>query len=126
MNRKLAVTVLGAVLACGPTAPIPAASADPNAEDQAFFDELQHEGLRPDYAKRICVSNKCEPLGTALVREGHEVCAALADAPRLVPVSVIADLQATPNEAHVIINASRLAYCPQSPDPYRRSPTSQG
>ncbi len=87
-----------------------------------FFDELQQQGLHPDYAKQVCGSIKCEPLRSLMVQEGHSVCVALSDSPRLVPVSVIANLQVSPAEAHAIINAARDAYCPQLPDPYLRVP----
>lgn len=121
MNSKFAVTVFSALLACGVVASAPAASADPNAEDQVFFDDLQQQGLHLNYDKQICGSIRCEPLRSLLVDEGHAVCVALGDSPRLVPVSVIANLEVPPDEAHAIINAARQAYCPQSPDPYSRS-----
>ncbi|OBG32353.1 DUF732 domain-containing protein [Mycolicibacter heraklionensis] len=121
MNRRLVATVFSAVLA-GVVGPVPASSADPSSEDQVFFDELQQQGLHPDYAKQVCGSIKCEPLRSLMVQEGHSVCVALSDSPRLVPVSVIANLQVSPAEAHAIINAARDAYCPQLPDPYLRVP----
>lgn len=118
MNRERVATVLSTLLACGLLAPAPAASAEPSNDDQVFFDNLAQEGLRPEYDKQICGTLKCEPLRDLLVQEGHAVCAALSNSPRLVPISVIANLQVTPDEAHAIINASRRAYCPQAPDPY--------
>jgi len=122
MNRRLAVTTFGAVLALVALAPGPVASADPSDQDQVFFDALQQQGLHPDYDKQICGSIKCESLRTLMVQEGHAVCVALGDSPRLVPVSVIANLEVSPDEAHVIINAARQAYCPQLPDPYTLMP----
>lgn len=113
--------MFSALLTCGVAALAPAAFAEPSAEDQVFFDDLLQRGLHPNYDKQICGSTKCEPLRSLLVDEGHAVCVALGDAPRLVPVSVIANLQVAPDEAHAIIDASRHAYCPQSPDPYLRS-----
>ncbi|WP_082980868.1 DUF732 domain-containing protein [Mycolicibacter heraklionensis] len=110
-----------AMVGAGVLAPIPVAAAQPD-EDQVFFDELQQQGLHPDYAKQICGSIKCEPLRSLMVQEGHSVCVALSDSPRLVPVSVIANLEVSPAEAHAIINAARDAYCPQLPDPYLRVP----
>lgn len=110
-----------AMVGAGVLAPIPVAAAQPD-EDQVFFDELQQQGLHPDYAKQICGSIKCEPLRNLMVQEGHAVCVALSDSPRLVPVSVIANLEVSPAEAHAIINAARDAYCPQLPDPYLRVP----
>lgn len=122
MKKQLIATAFSAVLAGVITAPVPVAWADdPSAADQAFFDELQHEGLHPDYAKQVCGSIKCASLGDLLVQEGHAVCSALSSSPRLVPISVIANLEVSPDEAHAIISAARLAYCPQSPDPYMRS-----
>jgi hypothetical protein len=122
MKKQLIATAFGAVLAGVLAAPPPAVFADdPSSEDQAFFDELQHEGLHPDYDKQVCGSVKCTSLRDLLVQEGHAVCSALSSSPRLVPVSVIANLEVSPDEAHAIISASRLAYCPQSPDPYTRS-----
>ncbi|OBK87289.1 hypothetical protein A5649_18100 [Mycolicibacter heraklionensis] len=109
------------MVGAGVLAPIPVAAAQPD-EDQVFFDELQQQGLHPDYAKQICGSIKCEPLRSLMVQEGHSVCVALSDSPRLVPVSVIANLEVSPAEAHAIINAARDAYCPQLPDPYLRVP----
>ena len=125
MNRRMALAALAtfsAVMAGGLVAPVPVASADPSDQDQAFFDELQQQGLHPDYDKQICGSIKCEPLRSLLVQEGHAVCVALSDSPRLVPVSVIANLEVSPDEAHAIINAARHAYCPQLPDPYSLAP----
>ncbi|UVO12230.1 DUF732 domain-containing protein [Mycobacterium sp. SVM_VP21] len=107
-----------AIVSGGVLAPIPVAMAQPD-QDQVFFDELQEQGLHPDYDKQICGSIKCEPLRTLMVQEGHAVCVALSDSPRLVPVSVIANLEVSPDEAHAIINAARHAYCPQLPDPYQ-------
>lgn len=117
-----ALATFSAVMAGGLVAPVPVASADPSDQDQAFFDELQQQGLHPDYDKQICGSIKCEPLRSLLVQEGHAVCVALSDSPRLVPVSVIANLEVSPDEAHAIINAARHAYCPQLPDPYSLAP----
>lgn len=122
MDRIIAGVVLGALLACGLGTGAPEASADPSDQDQVFFDELQQLGLHPDYDKQICGSIKCESLRTLLVQEGHAVCVALADSPRLVPASVIANLEVPPDQAHAIINASRHAYCPQLPDPYSLAP----
>ncbi|CAJ1500934.1 DUF732 domain-containing protein [[Mycobacterium] holstebronense] len=110
-----------AMVGAGLLAPMPVAAAQPD-EDQVFFDDLQQQGLHPDYDKQICGSVKCEPLRSLMVQEGHAVCVALSDSPRLVPVSVIANLEVTPGEAHAIINASRHAYCPQLPDPYLHVP----
>ncbi|WP_420108243.1 DUF732 domain-containing protein [Mycolicibacter arupensis] len=112
------------VSVCLAGAAAPAASADPSVDpqDQVFFDELEREGLHPQYDKQICGDIKCESLRTLLVQEGHAVCVALADSPRLVPLSVIANLEVSPAEAHVIINAARQAYCPQLPDPYAHTP----
>lgn len=121
MNRELVATALSTLLACGPLALVPVASAEPTNDDQVFFDELEHEGFHPAYDKQVCAGAKCESLGDMLVHEGHEVCSGLERSPRLVPISVIGHLQVTPDEAHAIINAARLAYCAQSPDPYRRS-----
>ena len=122
MNRRLVAAVFSAAAVCGVVAPVPVASADPSVdptpEDQAFFDALQQQGLHPEYDKQICGSIKCEPLRSLLVQEGHAVCVALGDSPRLVPLSVIANLEVPPEEAHAIIDASRQAYCPQLPDPY--------
>lgn len=114
--------VFSALLACVVVGPVPAAAADPSNEDQVFFDELQQQGLHPDYDKQICGSIKCESLRSLMVQEGHAVCVALSDSPRLVPVSVIANLEVSPDEAHAIINAARHAYCPQLPDPYSLMP----
>lgn len=125
MKNQLIATAFGAVLAVlivAPAAPDPVASADdPSSEDQAFFDEMEHEGLHPDYNRHVCGTIKCASLGDLLVEEGHAVCSALSSSPRLVPISVIANLEVTPNEAHAIISAARLAYCPQLPDPYTRA-----
>lgn len=109
-----------ALVGAGVLAPMPVAAAQPD-EDQVFFDELQEQGLHPEYDKQICGSVKCESLRNLLVQEGHAVCLALGESPRLVPVSVIANLEVTPDEAHAIINAARHAYCPQLPDPYSLS-----
>ena len=127
----MVITVVSVSLA-GAAAPAAVAdpSVDPSAQagadqpdqDQVFFDELQQQGLHPDYDKQICGSIKCESLRTLMVQEGHAVCVALGDSPRLVPVSVIANLEVSPDEAHVIINAARQAYCPQLPDPYTLMP----
>ncbi|WP_067974992.1 DUF732 domain-containing protein [Mycolicibacter icosiumassiliensis] len=122
MNRRIITAVFSALLACVVVGPVPAASADPSNEDQVFFDELQQQGLHPDYDKQICGSIKCESLRSLMVQEGHAVCVALSDSPRLVPVSVIANLEVSPDEAHAIINAARHAYCPQLPDPYALTP----
>lgn len=116
MNRKVAATVFGALLVGGVIAPL--AQAQPANDDQVFFDELAQEGLHPDYDKQICGTIKCESLRQLLVEEGHVVCSSLNSSPRLVPVSVIANLEVTPDEAHAVIDASRHAYCPQAPDPY--------
>jgi hypothetical protein len=122
MKKQLIAMAFSAVLAGVLTAPPPAAFADdPSSEDQAFFDELQHEGLHPDYDKQVCGTMKCASMRDLLVQEGHAVCSALSSSPRLVPVSVIANLEVSPDQAHAIISAARLAYCPQSPDPYSRS-----
>ncbi|MEB3032830.1 DUF732 domain-containing protein [[Mycobacterium] nativiensis] len=121
MNRELLAAALSTLLACGLVALVPVASADPSNEDQVFFDNLAEEGLHPQYDKQICGSLKCESLRDLLVQEGHAVCSALSSSPRLVPVSVIANLEVTPDEAHAVIDASRRAYCPQSPDPYSRA-----
>jgi len=110
-----------AMVSAGGLAPLPLAAAQPD-EDQVFFDELQQQGLHPDYDKQICGSIKCESLRSLFVQEGHAVCVALSDSPRLVPASVIANLEVPPEEAHAIINASRQAYCPQLPDPYSLMP----
>ncbi|WP_230987492.1 DUF732 domain-containing protein [Mycolicibacter heraklionensis] len=110
-----------AMVGAGVLAPIPVAVAQPD-QDQVFFDELEQQGVHPDYDKQICGSIKCESLRTLLVQEGHAVCVALADSPRLVPASVIANLEVPPDQAHAIINASRHAYCPQLPDPYSLAP----
>lgn len=118
MTRKLVATAFSAVLGCGLIVAGPAALAEPNNDDQVFFDDLQQEGLHPDYGKQVCGSAKCAALGDLLVQEGHAVCSALSNSPRLVPVSVIANLHVSPGEAHAIIHAARRAYCPQSPDPY--------
>ena len=122
MNRRLVATVFSALLAGVVVGPVPAALADPSSEDQVFFDELQQQGLHPDYDKQICGSIKCESLRNLMVQEGHAVCVALSDSPRLVPVSVIANLEVSPDEAHAIITAARHAYCPQLPDPYLHVP----
>ncbi|MEB3023834.1 DUF732 domain-containing protein [[Mycobacterium] crassicus] len=121
MNRELLAAALSTLLSCGLVALVPVASADPSNEDQVFFDNLAQEGLHPQYDKQICGSLKCESLRDLLVQEGHAVCSALGSSPRLVPVSVIANLEVTPDEAHAVIDASRRAYCPQSPDPYSRA-----
>ncbi|WP_082961075.1 DUF732 domain-containing protein [Mycolicibacter nonchromogenicus] len=117
VNGVFSVAMVGAAV----LAPMPVAAAQPD-EDQVFFDELQHEGLNPDYDKQICGNDKCESLRSLLVQEGHAVCGALSDSPRLAPASVIAHLGIPPNHAHALINASRHAYCPQLPDPYSRVP----
>lgn len=134
MNRRLLATVFTVVSVYLAGAAAPAAVADPSVDpsaqasadqpdqDQVFFDELEREGLHPQYDKQICGDIKCESLRTLLVQEGHAVCVALADSPRLVPLSVIANLQVSPGEAHIIINAARQAYCPQLPDPYAHTP----
>ncbi|MGB3475691.1 MAG: DUF732 domain-containing protein [Mycobacterium sp.] len=121
MKMWMASAFSVAMVGAGVLAPLPVAAAQPD-EDQVFFDELQQQGLHPDYAKQVCGSIKCEPLRSLMVQEGHSVCVALSDSPRLVPVSVIANLQVSPAEAHAIINAARDAYCPQLPDPYLRVP----
>ena len=121
-KKHLVATAFSALLACGGLI-APAASADdPSNEDQVYFDELQRQGLHPDYDKQICGSKKCAALRDLLVQEGHAVCSALASSPRLVPLSVIANLEVSPDEAHAIINAARRAYCPQAPDPYTEVP----
>lgn len=114
--KQLVATVIAAVLA-GVVAPI--AAAQPDNQDQVFFDNLAREGLHPEYDKQICGSIKCEPLRDLLVQEGHVVCDVLesGQAP-LVPFSVIANLNISPSEAEAFIAASRQAYCPDSPDPY--------
>ncbi|WP_046321436.1 DUF732 domain-containing protein [Mycobacterium sp. UM_Kg1] len=116
MGKGLIAAVFLAVLSCV-VAGAPAGSADPTDEDQFFFDELGRQGLHPDYDRQIC-GPVCEPLRNVLVREAHDICAGLSDAPKLVPVSVIAHLKMSPGSAHLVINAARQAYCPQSPDPY--------
>lgn len=109
--------VAAAMLLVGVVAP--AAVAQPDGQDQVFFDALAREGLHPDYDKQICGSIKCEPLRELLVAEGHVVCQVLGSgqAP-LVPVSVIANLDVSPEQAQAFITASRHAYCPDTPDPY--------
>lgn len=122
MNKQLIATALGAVLAGFAVGPAPAAFADePSNDDQVFFTDLEEEGLHPAYDQQICGTLKCEPLRDLLVQEGHAVCSALSSSPRLVPISVIANLEVSPDKAHAIINAARRAYCPQSPDPYKRA-----
>ncbi|OBH17803.1 DUF732 domain-containing protein [Mycolicibacter terrae] len=119
MNKQLIATALSAVLAGFVVAPAPAAVADdPSNEDQAFFTDLEQEGLHPNYDKQVCGTIKCASLRDLLVQEGHAVCSALGSSPRLVPISVIANLEVSPDEARAIINAARQAYCPQLPDPY--------
>ncbi|ORV47172.1 hypothetical protein AWC02_09900 [Mycolicibacter engbaekii] len=115
MGKGLIPAVFLAVLSCA-VAWAPAVSADPE-EDQVFFDELVRQGLNSDYDRPVC-GPVCEPLRNVLVREAHEVCVGLSEAPKLVPVSVIAHLKMSPGSAHLVINAARQAYCPQSPDPY--------
>jgi hypothetical protein len=120
MKKQLFATALGVVLAGFALAPAPAAFGDPlSNDDQVFFNDLEQEGLHPDYDKQVCGSIKCSSLRDLLVQEGHAVCSALGSSPRLVPISVIANLEVSPDKAHAIINAARQAYCPQSPDPYR-------
>lgn len=120
MIKRLVVTALSALLVCGfvTVAPAPMAAAQPSHEDQVFFDELEHQGLRPDYDKQICRSGRCASLRQTLVLEGRIICSALGRSPRVVPHSVTANLKLTPGEARAIINAARRAYCPQLPDPY--------
>lgn len=119
MNSKLIAAVFGTLLLGGALAPVAQADPTPSNEDQVFFDNLSQDGLHPQYDKQICGSLKCESLRDLLVQEGHVVCSSLANSPRLVPVSVIANLEVTPDEAHAIIDSARQAYCPQSPDPYK-------
>ncbi|WP_239651147.1 DUF732 domain-containing protein [Mycobacterium sp. UM_Kg27] len=121
MKMWMASAFCAAMVGAGVLAPLPVAAAQPD-EDQVFFDELEQQGLHLDYDKQICGSIKCESLRDLMVQEGHAVCVALSDSPRLVPVSVIANLEVTPDEAHAIINAARHAYCPQLPDPYLHVP----
>lgn len=118
MNRKTVAAAFAVVLAL----PAPTAFAEPTGEDQVFFDQLQLSGLHPDAAKQVCGSAKCESLGTILVEEAHVVCSSLGVAPKVVPVSVIANLQVTPSEARAVIEAARDAYCPQAQDPYTMLP----
>jgi hypothetical protein len=122
MKKRLIATAFGAVLAGILAAPAPAVFADdPSNDDQVFFTDLEQEGLHPDYDKQVCGTIKCASLRDLLVQEGHAVCSALSSSPKLVPISVIANLEVSPDEAHGIITAARHAYCPQSPDPYTRS-----
>ncbi|OBY30510.1 DUF732 domain-containing protein [Mycolicibacter kumamotonensis] len=119
MQKQLIAIALGVVLAGLAAGAVPTAFADdPSGDDQAFFTALEDEGLHPDYDQMICGTLKCEPLRELLVQEGHAVCSALSKAPRLVPISVVANLEVSPEEAHAVINAARRAYCPQLPDPY--------
>ncbi|MEB3065456.1 DUF732 domain-containing protein [[Mycobacterium] zoologicum] len=120
MNRKTLAAAFAVLLAGVLLMPI--ACAEPTDEDQVFFDQLQQSGLHPDAAKQVCGSAKCESLGTILVEEAHVVCSSLGVAPKVVPVSVIANLQVSPSDAHAVIEAARSAYCPQSPDPYTMLP----
>ncbi|MGV0624524.1 DUF732 domain-containing protein [Mycolicibacter minnesotensis] len=121
MNARPVAAVLSLLLVGGLGALTAPAFAEPSEADQVFFDDLQQHGLRPSYDRPVCDGGTCKPLRDLLVGEGHEVCLELGEAPRLVPVSVIADLQVSPKDARIIINAARHAYCPQAPDPYVRS-----
>lgn len=116
--KQLVATVIAAVLV-GVVAPI--AAAQPDNQDQVFFDSLAHGGLKPDYDKQVCGSIKCEPLRELLVQEGHVVCNVLQSGQgqaSLVPFSVMANLDVSPAEAEAFIAASRHAYCPDAPNPY--------
>lgn len=123
---KLLMTASFSVLLAGGAAVMAtvAFADDPATQDQTFFAELERQGLHFDYDKQICGSVRCEPLRDLLVQEGHAVCTALADSPRLVPASVIANLEVSPDEARAIIGAARQAYCPATTDPYTRNPYS--
>ena len=116
MKTMWVATAVGAVLT---GVSVPPAVAEPGDEDQAFFDELTHQGLKPDYDRQICGTIKCESLRELLVQEGHAICTGLGSgAAPLVPISVIENLDVSPDQAAKFIAASRLAYCPQAPDPY--------
>lgn len=115
------IVVLGAMLAGATLASSAATAVATPDEDQVFFDALAHQGFNPDYDKQICGSIKCEPLRELLVQEGHAICTELGSgAPTLVPISVIGNLDVSPEQAAGFITASRQAYCPQAPDPYSR------
>lgn len=118
MNRKTVAAAFAVLLAL----PAPTAFAEPTDGDQVFFDQLQQSGLHPDASKQICGAAKCESVRTILVEEAHVVCSSLGTAPKVVPVSVIANLQVSPGDARAVIEAARSAYCPQSPDPYTMLP----